>query len=167
MWVGRWGVFKSFMFLVVLVLTPLQLLWEESKPSLPFTYLLLRTDSCCSLTQRKGVQPTLPVPLGSSLLHTPLSPPYPLYPIAKEEQKSLLLPGSGLRSFCHPDRIYQLHLPEGTDLCSFGLIYIKLVFFFYVVFPCWQPAATGIAKATVDVLEQASEVINKMASYFA
>lgn len=69
--------FKGFMFLVVLVLTSLQLLWEESKPSLSFAYLHLPTDSCCSLTWRQGVQPMLPVPLGSSLLYTPLSPPYP------------------------------------------------------------------------------------------
>lgn len=37
--------FQGFMFLAVLVLTQLLLLWEESEPSLPFTYLHLRTDS--------------------------------------------------------------------------------------------------------------------------
>lgn len=63
--VGGMGEFKRFMFLAVLILTQLLLLWEESKPSLPFTYLHPRTDRCYPLTQKKGISASMPVPFDS------------------------------------------------------------------------------------------------------
>lgn len=162
-YVSEWrgGGVKGFMFLAVLVLTQLLLLWEESEPSLPFTYLHLRTDSCCPLTQRKGISTSTACSLGVPPSSSSLSP---LPPQQGRSGNPGRLPGTW--SLLLPPREDPVTAWASTSPSRNSWFMFLGSTLGCCFFPHRLATATGIVKAAMDVLEWAGEVINNSASCF-